>query len=44
MLLDARGTMGDILVVTHEAYVARWARQVAQAEGPGARTSSCVPG
>ena len=30
----ARGTMGDLVVITQEAHVAAWARSVTQATGP----------
>lgn len=34
MLFDARQVMGDLIVLTHDASVAQWAREVARAEGP----------
>ena len=35
VLLDTRGAMGDVLVLTHDASVAAWARDVARVVGPG---------
>jgi len=34
VLLDTRGCMGDVLVITHDAAVARWADTVARVVGP----------
>jgi len=34
MLLDARGAMGDLAVITHDASVAAWASEVARDIGP----------
>jgi hypothetical protein len=35
VLFDSRGVMGDVIVLTHDASVARWAAKVARVEGPG---------
>jgi len=35
VLLDTRGAMGDVIVLTHDASVAAWAREVARVAGPG---------
>ncbi len=35
LLYDARRTTGDLLVITHDASVADWARSIAHATGPG---------
>ena len=35
VLLDARGAMGDLVVITNDASVARWAAEVARVQGPG---------
>ena len=43
LLYDARGTMGDLLVITHEASVAAWAHSVAQTTGPGGTHLSLHP-
>jgi hypothetical protein len=34
VLLDTRGVMGDVLVITHDAAVARWANTIARVRGP----------
>lgn len=34
MMLDARRVMGDLVVITHDASVARWAARVGRALGP----------
>jgi len=43
VLYDARRTMGDLLVITHDASVAAWAHTVAQATGPGGTHLSLCP-
>ena len=35
VLLDTRGEMGDVVVITHDAAVARWADTIARVLGPG---------
>jgi len=35
VLLDARRAMGDVVVITHDASVARWAEGLCAVEGPG---------
>jgi len=35
VLLDTRGVMGDVIIITHDAAVARWAATVARVMGPG---------
>ncbi|MFO0607501.1 MAG: hypothetical protein U0324_30325 [Polyangiales bacterium] len=35
LLLDARRAMGDVVVITHDASVARWAEGLCAVEGPG---------
>ncbi len=43
VLLDTRGTMGDVVVITHDASVARWAAEIARAQGPGGTKLSLEP-
>jgi hypothetical protein len=43
VLLDTRGTMGDVVVITHDASVARWAAEVARTQGPGGTKLSLEP-
>jgi len=43
VLYDARRTMGDLLVITHDASVAAWARTIAHATGPGGTALSLRP-
>ena len=43
VLLDTRGTMGDLVVITHDASVARWASTVARTQGPGGTKLSLEP-
>ncbi len=43
LLFDARGAMGDLVVITHDASVAAWARTIAQATGPGGTHLSLRP-
>ena len=35
MLFDARRVMGDVIVITHDASVSRWAEGLCAVEGPG---------
>lgn len=35
VLLDTRGAMGDVIVITHDASVASWAGEIARVVGPG---------
>ncbi len=43
LLFDARGTMGDLFVITHDASVAAWARTIAQTTGPGGTHLALCP-
>ncbi len=43
VLLDTRGVMGDVVIVTHDASVAVWARVVACALGPGGTRIALEP-
>jgi len=43
LLHDTRGAMGDVVVITHEAAVERWALRVAHVEGPAGTTLSLRP-
>lgn len=43
VLLDARGTMGDVIVLTHDASVAAWASAVARVVGPAGTRLSLEP-
>ncbi|MFO0626448.1 MAG: hypothetical protein U0325_12615 [Polyangiales bacterium] len=43
VLLDTRGFMGDVVVITHDASVARWAAEVARTQGPGGTRLSLEP-
>ncbi|MFO0651765.1 MAG: hypothetical protein U0326_36425 [Polyangiales bacterium] len=43
VLLDARGAMGDVIVLTHDASVATWAGQIAQATGPAGTRLALAP-
>lgn len=43
VLLDARGAMGDVVVITNDASVARWAAEVARTHGPGGTKLSLEP-
>ena len=42
-LLNERGVMGDIFVLTHEASVAAWAARVAHVVGPSGTTLTLTP-
>ena len=42
-LLDSRGVMGDVIVVTHDASVASWAEEVAFVVGPNGTRFGLVP-
>lgn len=42
-LLDLRGTMGDLVVITHDASVAAWAAEVAHVAGPNGTRLALVP-
>lgn len=43
ILLDARGAMGDVVVITNDASVARWAAEVARVQGPGGTKLALEP-
>ncbi len=43
VLLDTRGAMGDVIVLTHDASVATWAREVGRARGPAGTRLSLEP-
>jgi hypothetical protein len=43
VLLDTRAAMGDVIVITHDASVATWAREVARAVGPAGTRLSLAP-
>ncbi len=42
-LLDSRGVMGDVIVLTHDASVAKWAQEVAFVIGPNGTRFGLVP-
>jgi hypothetical protein len=42
-LLDARGAMGDLVVITHDASVAAWASEVARDIGPNGTQLALAP-
>lgn len=43
VLLDARGVMGDVVVITHDASVARWAAEIAHVAGPNGTRFGLAP-
>ena len=43
VLLDARCVMGDVVVITHDASVARWAADLCLVEGPGGTSLQLAP-
>lgn len=43
VLLDTRGTMGDVVVITHDASVAAWAGEVARVVGPAGTRFALEP-
>ncbi len=43
MMFDARGVMGDVVILTHDASVARWASEVGHVVGPAGTRFALEP-